>query len=73
MNGKTQLTAFDRGRKAGLESAGAEAPNPFAAGSADHRNYVLGLSFGTRDAAERRDFAAARPEASSPDSDETDD
>ncbi len=72
MNGKTQLTAFDRGRKAGLESVGA-GENPFAAGSADHRNYALGLSFGARDAAERRDFAAARPEASSPDSDETDD
>ena len=65
-----QLTAFDRGRKAGQE--GAAGPNPFAAGSPDHRNYELGRGFGARDTIERRDFAAARPEASSPDHDEID-
>lgn len=71
MAGAAQLTAFDRGRKAGQDGAATE--NPFAAGSPDHRNYELGLGFGTRDAAERRDFKAARPEASAPDADETDD
>ena len=73
MAGTAQLTAFDRGRKAGQEGAGDGAPNPFAPGSADHRNYELGRGFGARDAVERRDFRAARPEASSPDADETDD
>ena len=72
MNDKSQLTAFDRGRKAGLESVGAQAPNPFPAGSPDHRNFALGVSFGTRDAVERADFKVARPEASAPDPDEID-
>ena len=73
MAGVAQLTAFDRGRKAGLEGAHADASNPFAPGSADHRNYELGRGFGARDAVERRDFKAARPEANAPDPDETDD
>ena len=71
MAGTPQLTAFDRGRKAGQEGGAAE--NPFVAGSAEHRNYELGRGFGARDTAERRDFAAARPEASAPDHDEIDD
>ena len=71
MAGVAQLTAFDRGRKAGQD--GDAAPNPFVAGSPDHRNYELGPGFGVRDASERRDFKAARPEASAPDPDETDD
>ena len=66
----TQLNTFDRGRKAGQD--GVDAPNPFIAGSADHRNYALGLSFGAGDAVERREFKAARPEADAPDHDETD-
>ena len=73
MTSGTHLNAFDLGRKAGLEGDGADAANPFVLGSADHRNYELGRGFGARDAAERRDFKAARPEASAPDSDETDD
>ena len=68
-----QLTAFDRGRKAGQEGEGVEATNPYAPGSPDFRNYELGRGFGTRDAVERRDFKAARPEASAPDPDETED
>ncbi len=71
--GVAQLTAFDRGRKAGQDGAEAEAANPYAPGSADHRNYELGRGFGARDAVERRDFKAARPEASAPDPDETED
>ena len=71
MAGVAQLTAFDRGRKAGQD--GGAAPNPFPVGSPDHRNYELGLSFGARDAVERREFKVARPEASAPDADETDD
>lgn len=67
----TQLTAFDRGRKAGQE--GDATGNPFAAGSADHRNWELGRGFGARDALERREFEASRPEASTPDQDESDD
>lgn len=73
MAGATQRTPFDRGRKAGQEGAGAEAANPYPPGSADHRNYELGRGFGERDALERRDFAAARPEAGAPDPDEIDD
>lgn len=73
MAGVTQLTAFDSGRKAGQEGASLEATNPHPPGSPDHRNYELGHGFGTRDAIERRDFKAARPEAGAPDPDETDD
>lgn len=71
MNGKTHRSAFDRGRADG--QAGGDAANPFPPGSADHGNYALGHGFGARDAAERRDFAAARPEADAPDHDETED
>lgn len=70
LNGKHR-SAFDLGRAAG--QIGAEAENPYAVGTADHRNYTLGHGFGTRDAAERRDYATARPEASAPDHDEIDD
>ena len=73
MAGTAQLTAFDRGRKAGQEGAGAEVENPYPPGSAARRNYELGRGFGARDAVERRDFKAARPEANAPDPDETDD
>ena len=73
MVGTAQLTAFDRGRKAGQVGADDAAANLYPAGSADHRNYELGRSFGARDAVERRDFQAARPEASAPDPDETED
>ena len=73
MAGVTQLTAFDTGRKAGQEGAGAETANPYPPGAPDHRNYELGRGFGARDALERRDFKTARPEASAPDPDETDD
>ncbi len=73
MTGAPQLTAFDRGRKAGQDGTGTEGANPYALNSADHRNYELGRGFGARDAVERRDFKAARPEASAPDPDETED
>lgn len=71
MAGVAQLTAFDRGRRAGQQ--GAEVANPFPPGSADHRNYELGRGFGVRDEVERRNFKVLRPEASAPDPDETDD
>ena len=70
-SGSAKVSAFDQGKKA---ASGSEAaPNPFARGSAEYNNFELGRRFGADRVEESQNYWRERPDASTPDFDETDD
>ena len=73
MTRRAGLSAFDQGKAAGADTRCPAISNPFPAGSADARNFELGRRFGADTARERQDYRDARPDASRPDADETED